>query len=179
MGSCIAVFLHRPKRRTAEATEGPQAGVCRRAFCCSGCSSGLRHTHVTSHLLRIRFRNACHTHINIRDFKPSGIIHDSGLWKIKYLLEYPDSLRSAGAIDAIGCQRGNCRIISGNPVQLLLQLTDFFPGGSDSQVIPRPGRRHSRNDICGIDVHIITVIIMDDINSRISLIRQRLGPPLT
>ena len=127
---------------------------------------------VTSHLLRIRLRNTCHPHINIRDFKPCRIIHDSGLRKIKYLLERPDSLRSTGAIDSVGCQRRNRRIISGDAVQLLLKLSYFFPGRTDSQIIPRPGRRHSRNNICGIDIHIIAVIIMNDINSGISLICQ-------
>lgn len=110
---------------------------------------------VTSHLLRIRLRNTCHPHINIRDFKPCRIIHDSGLRKIKYLLERPDSLRSTGAIDSVGCQRRNRRIISGDPVQLLLQLTDFSP--EEPIVRSYPGQEEGTPEIISAELIYISL----------------------
>lgn len=65
-----------------------------------------------------------------------------------------------------------------DPVQLLLQLGHFLTGGTYVQVITGPGGGNAADGGGSIDIHIASIIVMDDFNGGITLVSQILGTPL-
>ena len=66
------------------------------------------------------FSDSGHSHINIGYFVPGRVVGHAGLRQVEDALEYPDCLGGGGAVNAVGCDSGDGRVISGNAVQLIL-----------------------------------------------------------
>ena len=62
--------------------------------------------------------------------------------------------------------------------KLLLQLADFFAGGADGQVVAREGGGNAGDHIRRVDIHVVAVVVADDLDGGIALIAQVLGAPL-
>lgn len=85
-----------------------------------------------------RLGDARHTHEDLGDLIPGGIVHDSCRCEAKDALEGTDSIGSGCSKDTVFDDARYGGIILGDPVELLLHLQDFLPGGADRQVIARP-----------------------------------------
>ncbi len=70
----------------------------------------------------IQFRDAAHSHVDLGDLIPGRIIDHSGNGQTEYRLEFADCITCGAAIDAIGSDRGDRRIVAVNTVELLLDL---------------------------------------------------------
>lgn len=51
-----------------------------------------------------------------------------------------------------------------NAIQLLLHLQYLVPGRADGEVIPRPGGRDAGNLLRRVDIHIVSIIIAENLN---------------
>ena len=133
-------------------------------------------TKALSRLLRLG--NLTDADENLGNFIPCGIIDHTGLRQVKDSLKDAHGIGGPLTVDAVGGNGRDCRVISGDPVQLLLHLTDFRTGGADGQIVSGPGRRNLGNLVRGIDVHIIAIIVPDNLYRRVSFVGQIFGAPL-
>lgn len=76
--------------------------------------------------LLTRLRYTADAHINIRNFIPGRIVRYSALGQAEDFLEDAHGVRRFLSVYAIYRNLGDCRVILGNPVKLLLQLSDFI-----------------------------------------------------
>ena len=81
-------------------------------------------------------------------------------------------------VDAVRGDVGKGGIILTDAVQLFLQLVDLLACGTDGEVVAGPGGRDSADGLRRIDIHVVPVIVMDDINGAVALVAQILGAPL-
>lgn len=98
--------------------------------------------------------------------------------QVEDALESPDRIGGGRPVDAVRGDGGDGRVIPGDAVQLVLELPHLFAGGAYIQIVPGPGRGNSRYDSRRIDVHIVPVIITNDINGGISFFPQVHRAPL-
>ena len=93
-------------------------------------------------------------------------------------LKNTDRIGSTGTVDAVGNNGRDCRIVAGNPVNLLLNLLDLLTAGADAEIVAGPGSRNAGNARGGVNIHIIAVIITDNIDGAVTLIPEIFGTPL-
>lgn len=62
------------------------------------------------------FSDTADTYIDFGNFIPGRIVYDTGLGKVENTLEGTDGIGSGRAIDAVGGDFGDSRVILGNPV---------------------------------------------------------------
>ena len=124
------------------------------------------------------FGNSRHADIDFRNFVPGGIVGHAGLGQIENPLKNADGFRRCGAVNAVSCESGYCRIVACNAVQLVLQLSDLVAGGTDAEIVAGPGGGHTGDKVGRIDIHIISKIIADDFDGGIALVTQILRAPL-
>lgn len=125
-----------------------------------------------------RLRNPRNPHINLRHLIPGRIIRNPGLGQVEYPLEDPHRTGRGRPVDAVGGNGGDGGIVPGDPVQLGLELPDLVAGGAYGQVIPGPGGGHAGDELGGVDIHIVSIIIPYDLNGRIPFLAQVHGAPL-
>ena len=109
-----------------------------------------------------RFRYAAHAYINIGNFIPCGIVCNTALRQTEYFLEYTYRLRCFCTVNTVRRNLRNRRIVLCNPVQLLLELSDFIAGRSDCQIVSGPGRGDAGHTDRRIDIHIASVVITNN-----------------
>ena len=126
----------------------------------------------------MRFRDAAHAHEDLGEFIPGGIIDDACLRQIEDALEDSDGFRSAGTVDTVRRDRWDCGIVLGDAVELHLCLADFVAGCAEREIVARPGTRHAGDRHGCIDIHITAIVIVDDLDGRVALVRQIFGAPL-
>lgn len=125
-----------------------------------------------------RFRDPGNPHIDFRYLIPCGIVGDSCGGQIKDTLEGSYRIGRSGAVNSVRGDSGDGGVIAGDAVQLVLQLADLFPGGADSQIVSRPGGGNAGYAHRRVDIHVIAVVVPDNVNCRVPLIPQILGAPL-
>lgn len=125
-----------------------------------------------------RFRDTAYSHINIGNTVPGRKIHDSIGRQIENPLECAHRICRSRTENPVGCDGGNCWIIPGNAVKLLLHLSDLFSAGANGQVVAGPGGGHPCYALSRVDIHIAAIIVSDNINGGIPFFSQILGAPL-
>ncbi len=63
-----------------------------------------------------RFGNTADRYIDFGNLIPGRIVYNAGLGQIEDTLEGTDGIGSGRAVDAIGSNPGNSRVVLGNPV---------------------------------------------------------------
>lgn len=118
-------------------------------------------------------RDPGYAHVDFGNFIPGGIICNPCLWQPEDSLELPHCLSRGRSVNAVCVKCGESWIGSGNNIQLLLELTDFRSGGADFQIVARPGGGNAGDGLCGVNVHVIPVVVAEDLNGRVALVSQR------
>lgn len=129
-------------------------------------------------VLSARLRNPGNAHVDFRDFIPGRVIRHSCRGQVEDALEGAHRVGGGRTVDAVRRYGGNGGIVAGNAVQLVLELPHLVTGGADAQVVAGPGGGHAGNQLSGIDVHVIAVVVADDLNGGVTLVSQVLGTPL-
>lgn len=63
-----------------------------------------------------RLCNPGHSHINVGDFVPGGIVRDTGSGQAEDALEGTDGFRSGGTVDSVGGDGGDGGVVAGDAV---------------------------------------------------------------
>ena len=125
-----------------------------------------------------QLRDPGDAHIDFGNLVPGGIVCDPGLWKAEDALEFPHRLCRGRAVDAVCTQLREGRIGPGDDVQLLLQLAHLGSRGALLQIVARPGGGDAGDGLGCVDVHVVPVVVAEDLDGRIALVPQGLGSPL-
>lgn len=102
--------------------------------------------------------------IDLGDFIPGRIIDNAGFRKSEDRLEFSYGSFSRRAEDAVGSDFPDCGICIGNNGELLLHLSYLVAGGTDRQIISRPGGRNAGDRFGGIDIQIVAVVVAQDLD---------------
>ena len=125
-----------------------------------------------------QFGDPGYPYIDFRYFVPGPVIYRAGLGKPEHRLEYPDGFRSRRAVHSIHLDTRYGRVCPGDDIDLFLELPDLIAAGAVFQHIAGPGGGNAGDLLRGIDIHVIPIIIPQDLNCRVALFSQGHGPPL-
>lgn len=114
--------------------------------------------------------NPGYPHIDFRNFVPCRIVNDSGCGQPEYGLEFFHCCRSGRAEDAIGGNFGDGGVSPGNNSELFLHLPYLAAGGTLGQVVSGPGGRDAGDGLGGVDIHIIAVVVAQDLDRGVALV---------
>ena len=125
--------------------------------------------------LTVQLCDSGYADIDMGDPIPGPKIHDARFRKAEDRLESRHGSGCSRAIDSIDGHPRDGRIDCGNRVQLLLKLPDFRAGGTNGEIISRPGGRNTRDLLCRINVDRISIKMTQDLNGAVALLAKGAG----
>lgn len=114
----------------------------------------------------------------MRNLIPGGKVDDSRLGQAENGLEGGNCRLCPRAVDSVLIDSWNGGVYSGDGIQLFLDVADFIAGGTQRQLISRPGNGNAGNLVCRVDVNAFPVEVAEDLNGAVALLAQGTGSPL-